>query len=390
MKYQKLSELCHMKAGTTPSRSEPAYWGGHIPWAKISDIENADQKLWDTSEHITEQGLQVVGNHLIQPGTLLFAIYGSIGKTTVAARPMATNQGILSISVRDKSILLEQYLRFWLRSQQSRFLNDARGVTQKNLSVKYFRNLTIPLPSLRGQQQITALLEQASGLVHRYRKALKDANQIRQSLFVEFFGEPANNSANFPMGVIGDLLESTTYGSSKKSGATGAWPMLRMGNLTYDGRINFTDMKYVDLSEFEAHKYQLRPGDILFNRTNSEDLVGKTAVFRSSGQYTFAGYLIRCRVNHLALPEYLSAYLNSKYGKAVLAHTCKRIIGMANINANELKAIPIPLPPVSLQTKFRELLEQTDNTRLKYEAALGHAQQLFDTLLYQNFIQNGS
>jgi hypothetical protein len=99
-------------------------------------------------------------------------------------------------------------------------------------------------------------------------------------------------------------------------------------------------MKFIDLPATEVDKFTVRNGDILFNRTNSADLVGKTAVFRESNPYVFAGYLVRLRVNEKADPEYVSAYLNSPYGKAILRGMCRSIIGMANINPRNSARLP--------------------------------------------------
>jgi type I restriction enzyme S subunit len=117
----------------------------------------------------------------------------------------------------------------------------------------------------------------------------------------------------------------------------------------------------------------VREGDILFNRTNSPDLVGKTAVFRHSEPMAYAGYLVRLRVNQEATSEFISAFLNSRYGKATLRGMCKSIIGMANINATEVQTIRIPKPPVELQRTFARLvIEMESHTRrqLSSEASM--------------------
>src|SRR5580693_509980 len=122
----------------------------------------------------------------------------------------------------------------------------------------------------------------------------------------------------WPTMLISELTESSQYGTSAKAGDQGSYPILRMGNLTYDGQIDFSNLKYIDLLKSDVGKYTVRSGDMLFNRTNSADLVGKTAVFRENKTYAFAGYLVRIRTNRFADSHYLSAYLNSTLGKAKL------------------------------------------------------------------------
>ena len=158
-----------------------------------------------------------------------------------------------------------------------------------------------------------------------------------------------------------------------------------MGNLTYEGEIDTEDLKHIDIDQSDIEKYTVAPGDILFNRTNSPDLVGKTAVFRGPGVFAYAGYLVRLRVNEFAIPEFVAAYLNSKRGKTILRGMCKAIIGMANINAQELLRIPIPLPPIDLQRAFTDRLAEIDRLKALHRAHLAKLDALFASLQHRAF-----
>lgn len=125
--------------------------------------------------------------------------------------------------------------------------------------------------------------------------------------------------------MIGDLLESAAYGTSEKSEPTGDFPVLRMNNITRTGEIDLSELKYMNLDERERERYLVRAGDVLFNRTNSEELVGKTAIWRESRPMAYAGYLIRLRVNANNDPEYLAAFLNTGHSKRLLRSMCKSI-----------------------------------------------------------------
>ena len=158
-----------------------------------------------------------------------------------------------------------------------------------------------------------------------------------------------------------------------------------MNNLTYDGQIDLGDMKFINLLDKEIGKYTVTDGDILFNRTNSPDLVGKTAVYRGSERLAFAGYLVRLRTNQNTVPDYISAFLNSGYGKTVLRGMCKSIIGMANINAKELCSIPIPAPPIDLQQHFAEHLAKIKSTMAMFTKNLSKLDYLFASLQKRAF-----
>lgn len=140
-----------------------------------------------------------------------------------------------------------------------------------------------------------------------------------------------------------------------------------MNNITYGGQLDLTSLKHIDIEDKELEKYIVRKGDVLFNRTNSKELVGKTCVFNIDTPMVIAGYIIRVRTNELVLPEYLSAVLNSSYGKATLAGMCKAIVGQANINAQELQDIKISIPPIELQKEYVRLIEQVDKLKFRMQ-----------------------
>ncbi|MFO0734208.1 MAG: restriction endonuclease subunit S [Nitrospiraceae bacterium] len=210
-------------------------------------------------------------------------------------------------------------------------------------------------------------------------------DQLGQSIFLEMFGDPATNPMKWPVVTIGDLLESATYGISEKAEPEGTLPILRMNNITRYGRLNLDDLKFINLIGEDINRYIVQDGDILFNRTNSPELVGKTAVFRIKNKMAYAGYLIRLRVNSDAFPEYISSFLNSRYGKLTLRKMCKTIIGMSNINATEVQGIKIPKPPVGLQERFFERLSGIEKTRLTLEESSAKLSALFVSIQHRAF-----
>jgi type I restriction enzyme S subunit len=129
-----------------------------------------------------------------------------------------------------------------------------------------------------------------------------------------------------------------------------------MGNII-DGRVSFDDLKYIELPPEEEAKFLLSEGDILFNRTNSAELVGKTAVYPRGKRAVFASYLIRIVADpEQALSHFISAYINSPFGRQYIEVHRTRAIGQANVNATKLKAMSIPVPPLSQQRRIVEYL----------------------------------
>lgn len=137
-------------------------------------------------------------------------------------------------------------------------------------------------------------------------------------------------------------------------------PILRMNNLQDDGW-DLRELKYIDLGPEELARYRLLPGDLLFNRTNSKELVGKCEVFDQTGDWVFASYLIRVRLRRdVLLPQFASDFLNATSGRLQIDRLSRQIIGMTNINAEELKEIVLPLPGIPRQ---EDLVAEMDAAR---------------------------
>ncbi|HKZ02901.1 MAG TPA: restriction endonuclease subunit S, partial [Pyrinomonadaceae bacterium] len=257
--------------------------------------------------------------------------------------------------------------------------------TMTTIDQQSLASIPIHLPPLAEQRRIAEVLDRAEALRAKRRAALAQLDSLIQSLFLDLFGDLATNSKGWPIRRIGDLLASASYGTSKKSGATGEFPVLRMNNITRNGEMDFTDLKFMDLAASHRDRYLVRKGDVLFNRTNSADLVGKTGIFREQESMAYAGYLIRLRVTKDNDPEFLSAFLNSCYAKQMLRGMCKSIIGMANINATEIQAMRIPQPPLALQREFANRVHAVEKLKTAQRASLAELDALFATLQHRAF-----
>lgn len=150
----------------------------------------------------------------------------------------------------------------------------------------------------------------------------------------------------YPLTKVGALAEFIQYGISERANTDGVGvPIIRMNNLQPLGW-DFSELKHIELEGRVLNKYRLEPGDILFNRTNSKELVGKCEVFNEPGDWVFASYLIRVRLDRRkALPEFVSAFLNTEAGRMQIDQVSRQIAGMSNVNAEELRELEVPLPP---------------------------------------------
>ncbi|MBL8252852.1 MAG: restriction endonuclease subunit S, partial [Candidatus Competibacter sp.] len=159
---------------------------------------------------------------------------------------------------------------------------------------------------------------------------------------------------------VNQLALEMKYGSSAKtSSESGSIPVLRMGNIQ-DGELDIQNLKFLPTDHDEFPNLILEDGDLLFNRTNSPELVGKTAIYRSQiTPCSYASYLIAARFSSSFLPEFASVYINSIYGRLWVKSVVTQQVGQANVNGSKLAALAIPLPPNQEQIEIaRLLLEQ--------------------------------
>ena len=164
-------------------------------------------------------------------------------------------------------------------------------------------------------------------------------------------------------------MTEVRYGSSRKAaeGDSGKYPYLRMNNITYGGELDLTETKTIDIPDDELDKCSVHRGDLLFNRTNSKELVGKTCVYNRDEMMVLAGFVVRVRLNNKALPEFLSAFMNTDFSKQMLLGMCKAAIGQANINAQELQNIGVYIPPIKIQQDFVYFKERIDKSKQAHE-----------------------
>ncbi len=183
---------------------------------------------------------------------------------------------------------------------------------------------------------------------------------------------------------LGEIVYDQSYGTSSKADLSSEIPVLRMGNITTDGKILYSNLKYISKKIKDLPNLYLKNGDLVFNRTNSYELVGKCGIFYNEEPYTLASYLIRIRLGEHSIPDFYSNYINSSLCRETqIEPSIIQQNGQANFNGTKLSNIIAPLPPLSEQqrivAKLDELMQYCD----KLEVSIKESQQQNDLLLQQ-------
>ena len=274
------------------------------------------------------------------------------------------------------------YLKYFLQSKNlGRY---ASGAAIPHIYFKDYSKELIPVLPTKEQNHIVSELDQLSAIISLKQQQVKEYYALIESVFYDMFGESIREN-KLQIKTIGELATDVKYGTSKAGGTEGIFKYLRMNNLTNDGYLDLNDIKYIDLSDEEVEKYVVRKGDVLFNRTNSRERVGKTALFDQEEEMVIAGYIIRVRLNNEISPVYLVRYMNLPYMKKVLRKLAKGAVGQANINAQQMKSIEVPLPPLSLQRSFAEKVKAIEHQKSLLKQSIAETQTLLDSRMQEYF-----
>ena len=361
MKEYLLKEIANVKNGYAFDSSK--YSDKGIPIIRIADIkDNIDlSKCVCIDEEINKE-------FLIKKGSLLIALSGATtGKMSVFSdnKIAYLNQRICSIYTKNEDIS-QEFLIYFLKSIQKKIIVNSYGGAQPNISSKWIENIKIKVPNIEIQKKISKKLELLANSINSRKSQLVFLKELTKSLFSRMFGDIKTNDKNWEIKKLGEVVQ-TQYGTSKKAtSVVGEFPILRMNNITYFGEMDYKDLKYIELSNSEKEKFLLKKGELLFNRTNSKELVGKTGLFNLDIPMAFAGYLIRIKPSNLIHSKFLLFFMNSEFMKKLLYNKAKNIVGMANINAKELEDFSIILPPIELQKKFAERIEKIEKLSFNF------------------------
>ena len=379
MKKVKLGEICEIVTGSTPKSSNPNYWNGEYKWITPAEISDDDFIVFDTQRKITKLGIEETGLKSFPTGTVLLSSRAPIGKVAISGCEMYCNQGFKNFICSNK--INNEYLYYFFKSRKNYLNILGRGATFKEISKSIVSDIEIFLPTYGIQRKQVKVLKKIDKLIYTRKEQLIEFEYLVKSRFNEMF-----ILSDFSLKRLGELVDEVRYGTSLPATINGKYGYLRMNNITENGKLNIQNLKHIDIPEKDLEKYVVRKGDVLFNRTNSIELVGKTCIYELDFDMVIAGYIIRIRTNNNILnPRYLSEFLNFPSTKKFLRNIAKGAVNQANINAKELQDISIPLAPLSLQNEFADFVAQVDKSQLAIQKSLDELETLKKSLMQEYF-----
>lgn len=295
-----------------------------------------------------------------------------------------------------------KYLYYVIQSDDFKKQFDAKkhGLIG-GVSVKEVSSIFIPFAPVEIQNKLVVLVESVFTKLDEAKQKAQDAldsfktrkdailhKAFSGELTAKWREENGVGMESWTKESIADLCNSLKYGTAKKSQATGEVVVLRMGNLQ-NGEIDWSDLAYTDDPE-DIDKYMLSPGDVLFNRTNSAALVGKTSIYRGEYPAIYAGYLIKLDYDHsIIIGEYLNYALNTTDAREYCNTVKTDGVNQSNINAKKIGAYEINVASIDEQKEIvlilKRLLESERQAKETAEAVLEQIGTIKKSILSRAF-----
>jgi len=360
-----LGDVCKFVGGGTPSRAQPEYFQGDIPWATVKDFKTF--LISDTEEHISEVAIADSATNIINPGTVLLVTRVGLGKVAIAGRRLAINQDVKAVTPTDD--VLPEFLFWFLLSKANDIQRMGAGATVKGVTLNDIKSITMPLPTLPEQRRIVDILSRAEGIVRLRSEAEKKAAELIPALFLDTFGDPARNPKGWPTVPFGELVNNR---DGKRKPIKSADRDHRQGQYPYYGASGIIDT-YDDYLFDGEHLLIAEDGANLLSRSTPISFI-------ATGKFWVNNHAHVVAANGKVNLTFLECLLNLRDLKDFITGSAQPKLNQANLNG-----IPIVNCPLPMQKKFATQVEQIRSIQSQQSVATATAQATFDALLSKAF-----
>jgi type I restriction enzyme S subunit len=385
--FVKLSELCEIRIGRTPSRANPEFWGTGHNWVSISDL-NQGKFILTTKEEITDRAFVEQNCKLVPANTLLLSFKLSLGKVAFSTFPVFTNEAIASLIIKVNNKVSNDYLYFALQSIDYERYTD-KAVKGKTLNKKKLALLEIPLPPLGEQKRIAAILDKADQLRNARRQAIAECDEFLKSTFIEMFGDPVINPKGWERYSLYSLANHMTdgpFGSNLKTShyTEEGIRVIRLNNIGV-GEFEDFDKVYISKDHYDSLlRNHCQAGDVIIGTLGEPNLRACIIPNEIKKSLNKADCIL-FRGNTKAINHYYICALLNQSGSLHL------ILGMLHgqtrtrISMGQLKQLILPVPPLPLQNKFAEIVKQTEAMKERMKASERELDDNFNSLMQRAF-----
>ena len=378
MKKVKLGEVCEIRIGKTPNRSQTLYWGGDYPWLSISDMKG--KILCTTKEKITQEAVQKEKMQIVSKGTVVMSFKLSIGKVGILDENMYTNEAIANFVVKNNKMLFNEYLYYALQGMNFDSLTD-RAVMGKTLNKAKLNNLSIVYNEPFMQQQIVLRLDGVNKLIESRKQQLSELSKLVKSRFNELFGDPVLNEMGWDKHALKEFGIWKSGGTPKRNEKEffrGNIPWITSGELEH----KYIENSFEKISEkaIECSSAKIiEKGSLLLGMYDTAGLKSSINTRLMSCNQAIAFAKLDDKITNTIYVYYVIQNLRS------MLLNQQRGVRQKNFNLSMIKNIFIPLPPLSLQNEFADLVAQVDKSQLAIQKSLEELETLKKSLMQEYF-----
>ncbi|ERJ61341.1 restriction endonuclease subunit S [Sphingobacterium paucimobilis] len=321
-------------------------------------------------------------------GTLLLAMYGSVGKTAILGVEASTNQAILGIRAKDSEILNINYLKFWLEYNQEFLSSQSKGAILKNISLSVVEKQRIDLPDIETQNRIVAILEKVKSIIFKREETIARYDELLRAIFLDTFGNPIERPNRWKLlDTIGNSLTKLSSGTSYSGEENKLLEDDELGVL----KISAVTKGFFNANEFKAVKKDVikrqiihpKKGDLLFSRANTLELVGATCIVDTDYDSLFLPDKIwKVETDESVIKKTFLHYVlqNKDVRKTFLSIATGSSGSMLNISMDKFKNIIIPYPPIELQEQFEKTYLKYTRLKEILKKSHQHISELFSSI----------
>ena len=367
--YKKLGEVLETTSGGTPSKSHKEYYeGGTIPWLRSGEVSKGD--IYDAELYITEEGLKKSSAKLFPIDTVLIAMYGAtVGQVGILKSTMCTNQAICGI-LPNKDFH-PNFLKYVLLANKKNYLKQAIGGAQPNISQQVIKSTYIPIVKFSEQESVVSELDKINELIRLKKEQLKDFDNLAQSIFYEMFGDPVENEKGWEMRKLNEIVSdncSISYGIVQpgdgiENGVPVVRPVDMTGTFVYRQGLKNTTKEISD----SYKRTILKGNEILMCVRGTTGLIAMASSELRGCNVTRGITPIECgkscnkwfiyyQISNSSIQQYIAEYT--------------RGIALKQINMNDVRDIPLCLPPLPLQHLFAQRIEQIEHQKAEVQKAI--------------------
>ena len=358
---KKLIDICDIQYGYAFDSKYFTENSLYPPLVRIRDVKRGYSETYYSGDYPEE--------YILAAGDLLVGMDGEFNIARWKSDGALLNQRVCKLTA--KNGINEEYLRFAMSKSLKEIEEKTAFVTVKHLSAKELSRLKIYVPELSKQNKIAGILSCIERIINVRRQEIEKFDELIKARFIEMFGDPMTNPYNLPKVILGSVLTIEPQNGLYKpqsdyvSDGTGV-PILRIDSF-YEGKVsNLSSLRRLICSEIELKRYSLYENDIVINRVNSIEYLGKCGLIQGLVENTiFESNMMRLHVDeHKFHPVYITKLLCSEFIYQQILRRAKKAVNQASINQKDVQSFVVYMPPIEQQDQFAAFVKQTDKSKL--------------------------